>query len=72
MEELKIMVNIEPIESFIKKNKMSKKTFCRLCGISYGTYRKLENGKTNFSSITILKIALFCGCRISDIFYSEN
>gem|GEM_PF-2341070 len=72
MEDLKIMVNIEYIKSFIKKNKMSKKTFCRLCGISYGTYRKLENGKTNFSSITIRKIALFCECRISDIFYCEN
>lgn len=72
MEKITIKTNIEPIKQFMKKNKMSKKTFCQLCGISYGTYRKLENGKTNFSSNTIRKIAIFCGCRISDIIYWEE
>lgn len=36
-------LNVKLIKNYIKKNKLSQKEFCELCGISVGTLKRIKH-----------------------------
>lgn len=52
----KKIIKIEIIENFIKENKLTITKFCKLCNISYLTYKKVMSN-TLYSITPLIKIA---------------
>ena len=63
-----IRFNIDLIENYIKKHNLSKKEFCRLCGISCFVLQKIFKQQNNINIIALFKIAKVLGIKISEIF----
>lgn len=61
--------NVELINRFLGENNITKTKFCKGCGISYSTLRKLE--KQDFMNLTLIpvfKIARFMKIHIKELF----
>ena len=50
-------IKIGIIEKFMKENKISKTTFCKMCKISPITLNKILTNDNNFKIIALFKIA---------------
>ena len=61
-------INVQRIQSYIRENKLSKKTFCEKCKISYQTLQKIFNNNFNWNIIILFKIARTLGIGIKDLF----
>ena len=51
------LINTNLIENFIKENKLTITKFCKLCNISYGSYKKIMNC-TIHQFTPVLKVAI--------------
>ena len=69
---MKNTINIELIEKYIKDKRLTKKQFCSLCNISYGTLNKLIKGQTNIRIRAILKIAKTIGTKLSCLIITKK
>ena len=69
---MKDTINIELIENYIKDKRLTKKQFCSLCNISYGTLNKLIKGQTNIRIRAIIKIVKTIGTNLSSLFFNKK
>lgn len=58
----------EIIEEYISANKLTKKEFCKQCGISISTFYRIMNGK-DYYVISLYRIAKKLNMRLNDFFY---
>ncbi len=61
-------INIEIIKNFMKKNKISKTTFCKMCKISSSTLNKIMTKNNNFRIIALFKIARVIKIQVYQMF----
>ena len=60
------MLNMKVIEDYKRENNLSTTQFCKKCGISIATYRKIEKGETHLRLKPILKIITTIKCKCDD------
>ncbi len=65
---MKNSIKIEIIEKFIKENKISKTTFCKMCKISPSTLKKIMTKNENFKIIALFKIARVIKIQVYQMF----
>ncbi len=65
---MKNTIKIELIENFIRENKISKTTFCKMCKISPNTLKKIMSNNDNFRIIALFKIAKVIKIKVYEIF----
>ncbi len=58
---------IEVLEDYRKNKGLSKTKFCKLCGVSYSVYKRLENQDLNIRTISFIKIVDFLGVKCRDL-----
>ncbi len=61
-------VNIEPIETYMRKNLLSRTQFCKRCGISISTLNKILCGDGNYRLNALLKISRAIDVPFTDFF----
>ena len=66
MKETKIDDSM--IRVFMWKNKLTKKKFCEMCGISYAVLNKILNNKRNFYLTALLKVARVMNVELYQMF----
>lgn len=64
---MKKRLNVKLIKNYIKKNKLSQKEFCELCGISVGTLKRLIGGKSNMRLPSLLKVRRVLGVTLDSL-----
>lgn len=62
--------DIMVINSYIKVNKLTKKSFCKLCGISLETLNKIYANETDFLLSDLFKIANTLKIAVAGLFVS--
>ncbi len=62
------MINDALIFEYIHTNKLTRATFCKLCGISYTAFRKILSGKAEDNIKALFKIARLLNVQICDLF----
>jgi len=62
------LIKTEVIESYIKEKGISKTKFCKICKISFSTFKKILNNDRNFGIVALFKIARVMKINICDIF----
>lgn len=66
--ELKYGIKVDKIKTFINDNVLTKKEFCKRCGIGIKTLNKILNGQDNVRVIAIYKITIVMGINMSQIY----
>jgi len=66
---MKKYIKTEIIEKFISEKGISKTKFCKLCKISPSTFKKIMSNETNFSIISLFRVARFINKNICEIVY---
>ena len=63
------MINVNLILDFIKRNKLTKKDFCKNANISVYHLNKIisSNGKCNINAIVVVKIAIYIKMKMADL-----
>ncbi len=61
-------INVPLIETYIRKNKLSKTAFCKKCKISYLTLQKIYSDNFNGNILVLFKIARVLKVGIKDLF----
>lgn len=61
----------EIIESYLIKADISKTKFCKLCGISLRTLKKIMNNEKNYRIDALVKIAKVVKVQIYQMFYKD-
>ena len=61
-------IKTEMFEDYIKKNTLSRTSFCKLCGISYSTYIKILNQDFDFGISALFKIGKVISAEIYEMF----
>ncbi len=61
-------VNTNMIIRFMKNEKLTKKEFCKRCGIGIKTLNKILNGQDNVRVIAIYKITIVMGINMSQLY----
>ena len=51
------IINTDLILEYLKKEKLSKTKFCKLCGINIISFNKILNNQMNYRTLILLKIA---------------
>lgn len=64
---MKIVFKNEIIENYLKENKISKTKFCKLCGISPCTLKKIMNNN-NYRLNALFKIARMVKVQVPQLF----
>ena len=64
---MKIKLNINLIENFIKEKKITKTKFCKMCKISYSVYLKIMQNNLKIRLINIIKIANLLDLKIEKL-----
>ena len=67
MKQILIEYNMKPILDFMKKEKIDKKQFANLCGISILTLENMFSNKTKIPTLKLLKIVNVVKCRCDEI-----
>ena len=65
---MKVEFNIKLIEDYIKNNKLSKKEFCKLCGIGKPILRKILKNQQNLRLSALFKIARALNINVHELF----
>ena len=65
---MKYLINIEIIEKYMLKNRISKTKFCKMCKISPSTLNKIMTGYDNFRIIALFKIAKVIKIQVYQMF----
>lgn len=60
--------NNDLIYDYINKNNLNKNSFCKLCGISFSTLKKLLNNEFNIGYLTVLKVTKVLNVPINKYF----
>ena len=60
-------INVQLIEDFIKKNHLTKTSFCRLCKISLSRLHSILSGKDIYIS-ALFRIANIMNIRVCELF----
>ncbi len=63
--------NTEIIENYLKENKMSKTTFCKLCGVDPCTLMRIMNHE-NYGVNALFKIARVLKIQVYQMFRNES
>ena len=61
-------INTKLIDDYIKDNNLSKKEFCKLCGISQQILRKILRNQQNFYMTALFKVARTFKLHIHELF----
>ena len=61
-------INTKLIEDYIKDNNLSKKEFCKICGISQQILRKILRNQQNFYITALFKVARTLKLHIHELF----
>ena len=61
------LINVELILNFIKTKNLSKTKFCKICKISYSTFKKIMGNDDKFGAIALFKIARVLGVNICEL-----
>lgn len=67
MKKIQIQYNLKPILDFMAKEKIDKKQFANLCGISVLTLKNMFSNKTNIQTTKLIKIASVVGCSCDEL-----
>lgn len=62
------IINTDLVINYIKKEKLTKRGFCKRCGISENSLRKVLNEQTNVFLSTIFKIIRELNISFSELF----
>ena len=65
---MKVEFNIKLIEDYIQNNKLSKKEFCKQCGIGEPILRKILKNQQNFRLSALFKIARELNINVQELF----
>lgn len=63
---MNIKLNTKPIFDYIKENGLTKKAFCKSCGISVSILYRIASGKT-CKAYSLLKISKEIGVSLSNL-----
>ncbi len=61
-------INTDLIKSYLHKNKLSKKHFCKLCRIGISTLNKILNNQRNFRINALFKISMVMNLQVYKLF----
>ena len=61
-------IKTELIENYLKENNLSKTKFCKICKISYSTYKKIMSSDNNFGVIALFRIAKILNIEVYKMF----
>ncbi len=61
----------EVIENYLKINRISKMKFCKLCGVSLYTLKKIMNNNLNYRIDALFKIAKVINIQVSQMFSED-
>ncbi len=60
--------NVDLIEDYRIRNRLSKTEFCKNCKISCQTYKKILRGSMDINTMSIVKIAYYTKIELYKIF----
>lgn len=61
----------EIIENYLKAKKISKTKFCKLCGISLDTLKKIMMNQRNYRTNALFKIAKVINIQVYQMFRKD-
>ena len=56
-DKMKTLVKKELIDEYIRKNKLTKTQFCKLCNVDIRTLRNIYSGDIDFQIIFLFRVA---------------
>ena len=65
---MKNEVKTEIIKKFMIENKISKTAFCKMCKISYSTFKNIMANNDNFRILALFKIAKVIKIQVYQMF----
>lgn len=65
---MKNLIKTEIIENYLQENNLSKTKFCKMCGISHSTFRKIMDNDSNSSLVALFKVVKVMKIHLYEIF----
>ena len=69
---MELIFDLELITNFMKENNLTKTQFCKLCGFSIPTLKKVFRNDLSLRLPVVFKLSRAMGIEPKELFYKQN